>query len=409
MKCLGILMVAAFVSIAASAAPRVEAVSVALEGNGLVKVAYNLKDEPGIVLIDVFADGEPVGEDKVIHAVGDVGRRLDVGDNKTIWWAWERDAPEIDGAKISVSVTAYSLSAPPDIMVLDLKSVNGYSFFKSESGLPGGGLTNDMYRTSKLVMKKVHAKGVKFLCGFPGASSSRLKPFLADFTYDYYLGVFEVTQAQQMLMDASPHSTCINDEEAPLRPADAVNWQDLRSSCHWPDSSTGKFDHDNITSDCLLMKFRRCGLKIDLPTDVEWEYACRAGTHTRFANGTDTESGLSRMGWYSNNAQGMTHPVGSKDSNDWGFYDMHGNVQEWTIEWFRYSEMQNRTEETKTDWFGLSAPDEPPYGISKPVRGGSIYRTWENCSSHSADNRNYNATRDNAYIGYRLCVRAEIP
>ena len=89
MKCLGISMVAAFVSIAASAAPRVEAVSVALEGNGLVKVAYNLKDEPGIVLIDVFADGEPVGEDKVIHAVGDVGRRLDVGDNKTIWWAWE--------------------------------------------------------------------------------------------------------------------------------------------------------------------------------------------------------------------------------------------------------------------------------------------------------------------------------
>ena len=97
-----------------------------------------------------------------------------------------------------------------------------------------------------------------------------------------------------------------------------------------------------------------------LLTEAEWEYACRAGSKTRFSFG-DAESDLGRYAWYSGNSGSKTHPVGEKKPNAFGFYDMHGNVWEWVNDWY--------------DSYGNDGPQTDPQGPStgqvRVVRGGS--------------------------------------
>jgi len=110
-------------------------------------------------------------------------------------------------------------------------------------------------------------------------------------------------------------------------------------------------------------------LKISLPTEAQWEYACRAGTETRYYSG-DTEADLARVGWYSKNSEGKTHQVGGKQPNAWGLYDMHGNVWEFCADFIEdYATM----------------PDIDPIGAITPrhgaMRGGGWMHDAEECRS----------------------------
>lgn len=119
------------------------------------------------------------------------------------------------------------------------------------------------------------------------------------------MGKYPVTQAQwQLVMGSNP-----SEFKGPNNPVERVSWDDTQDFCQKLSEITGEF--------------------FVLPTSEEWEYACRAGSTTRFSFGDD-EGQLGDYAWYWLNSNGITHPVGQKKPNQWGLYDMHGNVWEWT-------------------------------------------------------------------------------
>jgi formylglycine-generating enzyme required for sulfatase activity len=100
---------------------------------------------------------------------------------------------------------------------------------------------------------------------------------------------------------------------------------------------------------------------LSLPSEAQWEYACRAGATTRYYTG-DTENDLDRAGWYDQNSGGTLHPVGAKEPNAFGLYDMHGNVFEWCGDWY------------ESDYYAQSPkenPAGPESGSYRVLRGGS--------------------------------------
>ena len=102
-----------------------------------------------------------------------------------------------------------------------------------------------------------------------------------------------------------------------------------------------------------------------IPSEAEWEHACRAGSRTIFSFGDD-ERDLALHGWFSANSKGQTHPVGQKKPNAWGIYDMHGNVCEWCADWFDREYYRHFCgDETVAD------PAGPETGFERVLRGGS--------------------------------------
>ncbi len=181
----------------------------------------------------------------------------------------------------------------------------------------------------------------KFTMGSPENEKGRLSTegpqHLVTITSPFYLGMYEVTQAQwKAVMGSNPSHFKGND-----LPVESVSWNDVQSFIQ-------------------KLNQQEKGNKYRLPTEAEWEYACRAGSNTRFSFGDDADV-LGQYAWYyEENSGGSTHPVGQKKPNAWGLYDMHGNVWEWVQDWHG-----NYPPASVTD------PTGPPSGASRVIRGGS--------------------------------------
>ena len=308
--------------------------------------------------------------------------KLPAGRHRVTWDA-DTDVPGIliPSLAFSVSVWVDGERIPDNglYMVIDL---SGYVNVMGEmrysitylSTVPEGGWT-DEYKTTKLVLRRIPA-GQEPLGRYT-------------LTKDFYAGIFEVTEGQWNLVMGDKR----NYYDSPVE----VSYKRIRGSsvgAQWPTSS-------EVDSSSFLGQLRaKTGIKeFDLPTEAQWEYACRAGTTTAYNVGRDDVAGLLAAGWYvGNSSSGVgsscyRHAVGGKVPNAWGLYDMHGNVFEWCLD--RY------TENMPT---GMD-PIEGTPGSDRVLRGG-CYSRRENCCTSSyrikCDNDQSWTGNLDVTIGFRL-------
>jgi formylglycine-generating enzyme required for sulfatase activity len=216
----------------------------------------------------------------------------------------------------------------------------------------------------------------KFLMGSPDSDPDAYdyeKPQHQVKVNSFAIGKYPITQAQYQAVIGYNLSHFKNN---PQNPVEMVSWNDAQAFCQKLSQITGR-------------TYR-------LPTEAEWEYACRAGTTTRYYFG-DNANQLGNYAWYSGNSNRTTHPVGQKKPNGWGIYDMSGNVWEWC----------------EDDWHDsyIGAPNDGTawldnnnrYQSSKCLRGGS----WDNfpVNCRSAFRYGYIPVDRINYLGFRVaCV-----
>jgi len=170
-------------------------------------------------------------------------------------------------------------------------------------------------------------------------------------TKPFYLGLCEVTQEQYVrLMGKNPSKF----QGVPNRPVEQLDWSNAMEFCR-------KLSE--------LPPEKSAGAVYRLPTDAEWEYACRAGTTTRYSFGDDAAM-LDRYAWFSNNSGGSTQAVGQLRANAFGLFDMHGNVWEWCADWYDPGYYANSPADD---------PSGPTSGANRLGRGGSWREYAERC------------------------------
>jgi formylglycine-generating enzyme required for sulfatase activity len=192
-----------------------------------------------------------------------------------------------------------------------------------------------------ITMKLIFIRPGKFMMGSPDSEEGRKADegpqHEVAISKPFYLGLTEVTQAQyEAVMGTNPSQF-----KGPTNPVEMVTWNEAADFCRKLSAKTRK--------------------AVRLPTEAEWEYACRAGTKTRYSFG-DADTDLGDYCWYHSNSGGTTHPVGQKKPNAWGLYDMHGNVMEWCADWYG-----NYPSGACTD------PQGPASGTHRVKRGGSYF------------------------------------
>jgi eukaryotic-like serine/threonine-protein kinase len=176
-------------------------------------------------------------------------------------------------------------------------------------------------------------------------------------------------------------------------PVEQVRWSDAARFCNQRSQLEGFHP-------CYDPKTWQCNFDADgyrLPTEAEWEYACRAGTTTAYFFG-DSPAKLGDYAWFDKNSGGHPRPTGQKQPNPWGLYDICGNVWEWCNDFY------------KVDYYQQSSPQDPagpPTGDTKVVRGGAWRFNAENC--RSGYRYNENPGQADACFGYDIygfrCVR----
>ena len=326
--------------------------------NGMVDIDYTVTCPEGAAPLDAANDilrfeliDESVQPPKTnaVNTLSECPVPVAAGTHRIAWNAHADGVTCVSkDVKMRLSVTHYA----ERYMIVDLTKTDADGKYAVTycDGQPADGFSQPEYKTDKLVLRLIPPGS--FIAGSPTSERNHQNTEVqhkVTITKPFYLGIFEITQAQyrHVMGSAIPKTGNEGDE----RPMDNLSYNDLRGAANttthlydWPWNSGVDTNGTIIGRMCL-----RTGLRFDLPTEAQWEYACRAGTTTPYNRGNPTPDKTSMikelkdLGRFKENTDDKrgdssytTHTkVGSYEPNGWGLYDMHGNVKELCLDRFR--------------------------------------------------------------------------
>ena len=358
--CAGLALVAAFAAVAAM--PYVTDVSLAAgAGSREATVTYVLHGAPAVVTFDIQTNATPGGAATWISIGGShlscvspdsaAFREVEAEGAHTIRWSANDETCNfnLDGSNARAVVTAWALDDTPDWLTVELCNLTGstalvrqFRYYPSEDFLPGGLVSNREYRSSMLALRRIHARGVPWTRGSVMEASREVREMshAVTLTNDYYIAAFPITQSQYYILMGSNPAFFVNEAYKAMRPVEQVHWVSATNFCRAASARTG--------------------LDFTLPSESQWEFACRAGHGEGFwGDGTrilDTWHCPNVQGRYAGNggypkagdendgntatnqwtAANGTAECGTYKPNSWGLYDMCGNVTEWCIDWYTF-------------------------------------------------------------------------
>ena len=332
--------------------------------NGKVDIEFELYGEPEDTNIWIFATGYDKETKKSFAICALSGDGADgpikPGKHKLIWNSKQ------DHSSLNTNELILTLSATkyPPYMVIDLSGGREAQFYPISylAHEPIGGWT-DEYKTSKMVMRFIQP-GL-FNMGSPERESSYEVLHQVKITQPFYIGLFEVS-AEQFSLISKDTKTGMGSGSFPKH---HVSYDKIRGSVkgsQWPSSN-------EVDEDSFLGYLRsKTNYDFDLPTEAQWEYACRAGTITTWSDGSIYVYNVQyydHLSKYANYYGREYKPIGSYLPNSWGLYDMHGNVNEWCLDWYGdYST-------------NVVNPKGPLSGSSRVYRSGDCHFNSFDCRS----------------------------
>lgn len=394
-------------AVAVAAVPEVTSVTMSQSDDRLVTISYTLSDAPAVVTVDVQTNASgngwvSIGGAAVCYAQGDVWKKVETG-TRTITWRPDLSWPDhkiADGGARAV-VTAWATDNTPDYMVVDISDGaqrDTQRYYPAADFVPGG-VANALYKTTMLLMRKIMAKDITWTMG-SGAEIGQTTVDAREATHqvkldgNYYIGVYQVTQSQWHQITGYNPSYFTGD--AMMRPVEKVSYYDIRqgkgTAATAASATGGAYPANPYSSSFLGLLREKTNLDFDLPSEAQWEFAARAGNGLGYwGNGspilsTSTDNNLNLLGRYLKNptsnsttasslskttdpSVGGTAVVGSYAKNDWGLYDVHGNVFELCLDMYAI------------DIKALNGAVNTASSTERAARGGSWSVTPNTCRS----------------------------
>jgi len=402
-----------------------------------VTITYTLANAPAVVTLDIQTNGPngwvSIGGEHIdcFSSDSDVWKKVSGKETYTIKWnpdvSWPSNKVTIADGGVKAVVTAWALDDTPDYMVVDITSAavqNSQRYYPSVEFLPGGLFGRDDYRTTKLVMRKIRAKNVRWTMGSifeTSRSAASEATHDVTLTNNYYIGVFEVTQAQLYQIAGFNNSTFKT--EGAMRSANSISFNAIRCAAVTSATYVGSGSPTDApyTGSFLDILNKRTGLDFDLPGEAQWEYACRAGQgESRWGDGTyftsATDAGMpGRCKVNGGYIDGTTAPgtgaspangtaiVGSYAPNAWGIYDMHGNQYEYCLDWYT-ADISGLNGAINIDPVDPSKTLAGTAGSTRVRRGGAYHVAASSC--RSAARIEFNPGNSDGTWGFRLVCRA---